>query len=157
WYVVGWDLDRADERTFRLSRIESNTITQLSHDVLQGIEQTSQRPENFDINNIRQRLRTNQSGGEATVWIAADTLSSLRARANVIEQQSGWELLYLKYQAPPKPAAKIAALTNSARIDVSSNLELSERVYDLTLIVRDAHQRTPAFSTPKLPPATRSR
>src|SRR5699024_10677188 len=87
WYVVAWDLDRADERTFPLSRIQSNTITQLSHDVLQGIEQTSQRPENFDINTIRQRLRTNQSGGEAKVWIAADTLSSLRVRANVIEQQ----------------------------------------------------------------------
>lgn len=157
WYVVGWDLDRADERTFRLSRIESNTITQLSHDVLQGIGQTSQRPENFDINNIRQRLRTNQSGGEAKVWIAADTLSSLRVRANVIEQQIGWDLLYIKYQDPLKTAAQIAALTNSARVDVSSNLELAELVDDLTVIVRDAHQGTPAFSIPKLTPVTRSR
>src|SRR5699024_9193330 len=126
-------------------------------DVLQGIEQTSQRPENFDINNIRQRLRTNQSGGEAKVWIAADTLSSLRVRANVIEQQIGWDLLYIKYQDPLKTPAQIAALTNSARGAVSSNLELADVVDDLTVIARDAHQGTPAFSIPKLTPVPRSR
>src|SRR5699024_12568714 len=61
WYVVGWDLERADERTFRLSSIESNNITQLSHDVLHSIEQTSPRPDNFAINKIRHRLRSNHA------------------------------------------------------------------------------------------------
>src|SRR5699024_9962743 len=86
-YELGGDSDSADDRSFRLSRIESKTISQISHDVLEGIVQTSQRLDNFDINNVRQRLRTIQSGGEAKVWIAVDTLSSLRVRDNVIEQQ----------------------------------------------------------------------
>ena len=157
WYVVGWDLDRAEERTFRLSRVESNTITQLSDDVLQDVEKTSQRPENFDINSIRQRLTPKQSGGEAKVWVAADTISSLRIRASVIEQHTGWDLLYIRYQDPLHTAARIAALTNSARVDVCSSLELAELVDDLTVIVRDAHQGVSAFSVPTLTPVTRTR
>lgn len=157
WYVVGWDLDRADERIFRLSRIESNTITQLSHDVLQGIRKTSQRPKNFDVDAIRQRLTAKQSDGEAKVWIATGTVSSLRIRANLIEQHSGWDLLYIRYQDPLQTAAQIAALTNSARVDVCSSLELAELVDDLTAVVRDTHQGACAFSLPELTPVTRAR
>ena len=48
-----------------------------------GIRKTSQRPKNFDVDAIRQRPPW-QSDGEAKVWIATGTVSSLRIRANLI-------------------------------------------------------------------------
>src|SRR5699024_10107346 len=83
WYVVGWDLDRNDERIFRLSRIESKAITLLPNDALDGQRESSLRPQQFSIEAIRARLHTEQVAAEAYVWVAENVSSSLRIRADV--------------------------------------------------------------------------
>lgn len=157
WYVVGWDLDRNDERIFRLSRIESNTIAPLPADAVRGQQEHSLRPENFDAEDIRTRLRTEQSPAEAYVWIDQNVSSNLRIRATIIERSSGWELVHFTYRDALKTAASIAALTTDARVDVRNGHELAELVDDITAIVRDAHDGISALSLPKLKKTTRTR
>ena len=157
WYVVGWDLDRNDERIFRLSRIESKAITLLPNDALDGQRESSLRPQQFSIEAIRARLHTEQVAAEAYVWVAENVSSSLRIRADVVQHSSGWELLHFTYRDPLKVAASIAALTTNARVDPQQSAELAELVGDITAMVRDAHTGASALSVPKLLKVTRTR
>ncbi|HIY86023.1 MAG TPA: WYL domain-containing protein [Candidatus Yaniella excrementavium] len=157
WYVVGWDLDRHDERIFRLSRIESKTITALPSEALTGQRESSLPPPQFSIEAIRARLYTEQAATEAYVWIAENVSTSLRIRAEVVHRSPGWELLYFTYRDPLKVAASIAALTTKARVNPQQSAELAELVDDLTAVVRDAHTGTPVLAVPKLTKVTRTR
>ena len=157
WYVIGWDLDRADERIFRLSRIESPTITPLPSDALTGQEEHSVRPANFDIAEIRQRLRTDQQPTDAYVWITENTPSSLRVRAKIVDSKPGWELAHFTYRDPLKAAASIVALGSQAIVDATHSTELAELVSDILAIIRDAHAGPSALSVPKLTKVARTR
>lgn len=157
WYVVGWDLDRGNERIFRLSRIESKAITPLPADALDGQREASLRPQNFSVEATRARLHTEQAATEAHVWIAEHVASSLRIRAEVVQRSHGWELLHFTYRDPLKVAASIAALTTNARVDTQRDVELDELVDDITAMVRDAHTGPSALSIPKLTKVTRTR
>ncbi|WP_022870778.1 helix-turn-helix transcriptional regulator [Yaniella halotolerans] len=157
WYVVGWDLDRGDERIFRLSRIESNAITVLPNDALTGQREASLRPEQFSIDAIRSRLYTEQTATEAYVWIAENVSSSLRVRADIVQRSSGWELLHFTYRDPLKVAASITALTTGAHVDLQRSPELAELVDDRTAMVRDAHTGASALSVPELTKVARTR
>ncbi|NWN86991.1 MAG: WYL domain-containing protein [Micrococcaceae bacterium] len=157
WYVVGWDLDRAGERIFRLSRIESTTITPLPSDALRGQERNSARPAHFDIAEIRQRLRTDQQPTDAYVWLTENTPSSLRVRADIVDSTAGWELAHFTYRDPLKAAASIVALGSQAIVDTRHGTELAELVSDILAIIRDAHAGTSALSVPKLTKVARTR
>src|SRR5690625_7659632 len=39
WYLVGWDFDRDDERIFKLTRIESKTISPLAAEAISRSEE----------------------------------------------------------------------------------------------------------------------
>src|SRR5699024_11036444 len=117
WYMTGWDLDRRSERLFKLSRIESKTISLLAAEVLGDQEHSSARPADFDVEDIRQRLYTDQPPADGYVWLVSDTASSVRIRAERVEQHAGWDLLRITYRDPLKTAATIAALTTNARVD----------------------------------------
>lgn len=157
WYVVGWDLDRGNERIFRLSRIESKAITPLPAEVLAGHGQASLRPKHFSIEATRARLYIEQTATEAYVWISENVASSLRIRGESVQQSHGWELLHFFYRDPLKIAASVAALTTNARVDRHRSAELAELVDDITAIVRDAHTGPSALSIPKLSKVTRTR
>src|SRR5699024_106554 len=143
WYVVGWDLDRQDERIFRLSRIESNTVTSLPARALAGRNTASLRPHDFSVAAIRARLNTEHPAAEAYLWITENTVSQLRVRAQTVERKNGWDLLHFQYRDPFKVAASIAALTTEAQVDTRNGTELAELVDDITAIVRDAHAGAP--------------
>src|SRR5699024_12071954 len=135
WYVVGWDLDRHDERIFRLSRIESKTITALPSEALTGQRESSLPPPQFSIEAIRARLYTEQAATEAYVWIAENVSTSLRIRAEVVHRSPAWELLYFTYRDPLKVAASMTAPTTDARVDRHQSSHLDHRVADVTAVV----------------------
>lgn len=158
WYLVGWDFDRCEERLFKLSRIESKTISQLSSEVSTDQHEVSLRPADFNIEATRQRLHTQQApAAEAYVWIAADTPSKLRIRADILEHRDGWELAHFTYRDPLQTAASVAALTTSAQVDRRHNMELAELVFDILAIVRDRHQGSSDLHVPTLAKVTRPR
>lgn len=157
WYVVGWDFDRHDERLFRLSRIESNTITVLPTDAVNDESGASFRPHHFNVEDVRARLQIDQSAAEGYVWIAENVASSLRIRAKIVEQLPGWELLYFTYREPLKTAASIAALSTNARVDTNHSTELAELVDDIIAKVRDAHTGTSKLSVPNMTKVVRPR
>lgn len=157
WYMTGWDVDRRGERLFKLSRIESKTITPLPTEVLADQEEDSLRPADFDVEDIRQRLYIQQPPGDAYVWITRDTASSLRIRAERIEQHADWELLHITYRDLLKTAASIAALTNNAQVDHERSPELADLVADILAMVRDAHHGASDLTVPKLTKVARPR
>lgn len=157
WYVVGWDLDRQDERIFRLSRIESNTVTSLPARALAGRNTASLRPHDFSVAAIRARLNTEHPAAEAYLWITENTVSQLRLRAQTVERKNGWDLLHFQYRDPFKVAASIAALTTEAQVDTRNGTELAELVDDITAIVRDAHAGAPTLTVPKMTKVARTR
>lgn len=157
WYMTGWDLDRRGERLFKLSRIESKTISLLPSEVLGDQAQVSLRTEDFDVEDIRQRLDTQQPPADGFVWLTSDTASNLRIRAELVEQRDGWDLLHINYRDPLKIAASIAALTTTAQVDSVRSPELAELVSDILAIVRDAHLGDSPLTVPKLAKVSRPR
>lgn len=157
WYMVGWDFDRRDERLFKLSRIESKTISALSADAISVASSASMRPADFDIESIRRRLYLQQPETAAYIWLRSDTPSSLRVRAQAIAQRNGWELLQLTYQDALKTAARVAALTTQAQVDHERSPELAELVADILAVVRDAHVGVSPWTVPKLHKVARTR
>lgn len=70
------------------------------------------RPADFDIEAIRQRLYLQQPTTNLYVWLHEDTATSLRIRAQLVEQHNGWQLWHVTYQDAFKTAATVAALAN---------------------------------------------
>lgn len=157
WYLVGWDFDRRDERLFKLTRIESRTISPLATDIMSTQVRESMRPADFDIDAVRRRFDRQQPETDAYVWLQGETPSSLRVRARVVEEQHHWQLLHVTYRDPLKIAASVAALTTRAQVDQRRSPELAELVYDILAIVRDAHEGPSNLSVPALRKVTRSR
>jgi predicted DNA-binding transcriptional regulator YafY len=158
WYLVGWDFDRDDERIFKLTRIESKTISPLAAEAISARQQSaSMRPPDFDINAIRQRLYTEQSQTDAYIWLDAEAASGLRVRATLIDERNGWELLQVTYQDTLKTAASIAALATQAQVDHERSPDLAQLVADILAIVRDAHAGTSSFNVPALRKVARTR
>ncbi len=93
WYVTGFDLDRADERVFRLSRVESGVRTTGSpgaYEVPPGHEP-------------RQLVELTESAGgqpaTASVRVRAGAGNSLRRRASAVRDDApGWSVLELDFQ-----------------------------------------------------------
>src|SRR5699024_2714241 len=141
WYLVGWDFDRCEERLFKLSRIESKTISQLSSEVSTDQHEVSLRPADFNIEATRQRLHTQQApAAEAYVRRSAETPCELRIRDDLLESRDGWELAPSTYRDPLQTAASVAALTTSAQVDRRHNVDLAELVFAILAIGRHRHQ-----------------
>lgn len=157
WYVVGWDLDRGDERIFRLTRIESKSIAVLPWHALHGQTTVSLPPADFNAADIRQRLHTEYAPAEAYVWIPIDAATGLRVRAQSINVQNGWELVQFSYRDPVNTAARIAAATTHALVDVQRSSELAQLVATILTNVRDVHAGPTPLHVPELTKVIRRR
>lgn len=72
WYLVGHDVDRAEVRTFRLSRI-GDDVTAL------GKSGSVKKPDGVDLQAIVERVAsTGDVAGEAHVWVADGRAAELR-------------------------------------------------------------------------------
>lgn len=105
WYAAGWDLDRQDERLFRVSRVVGRPVE------LRGpeAEAAPARPAGWNPVEIRDRL-LGSGGGErdlVRLWVAPGRGHSVRLRGAPVEPQAedgaapgpGWELWELERPA----------------------------------------------------------
>lgn len=89
WYLVGQDLDRSAERTFRLSRMVSDvTITGT----------TFERPRDFDVTESLAQLETLQAPETAVLQVRAGAAQSLRLRGpSPLPGTGGWDEIRFDY------------------------------------------------------------
>jgi proteasome accessory factor B len=93
WYVVGHDLDRDDQRMFRLSRV-SGAVR------LEGEEGAFTVPEGTDVRHLASRLAPETSERTATVRVRAGKALALRHRAAAPDEapaDEGWESLVIGF------------------------------------------------------------
>jgi predicted DNA-binding transcriptional regulator YafY len=74
WYVVGFDHDAAEQRTYRVDRIDGNVTV--------GDAATHERPVGFDVRQAFPADAKQMGGGSATALVAVD---GARARAAILE------------------------------------------------------------------------
>ncbi|WP_026552920.1 WYL domain-containing protein [Arthrobacter sp. H20] len=108
WYVVGRDLDRGEERYFRLSRITTTPQT---------LEGTFHVPDTFTMLDSLGSLDRASEPFEAVVAVRPDTCHLLRTRRGAREEESdgGWDTIRFPYGDPEETAADIAAFGPRAR------------------------------------------
>ena len=88
WYVVGHDVDRADQRMFRLSRVVG--------EVSLG-EGTFTVPEGTDIRRLASRLAPDPADRTATVRVRPGKAVALRHRALSVAGDEEWERLEIGF------------------------------------------------------------
>lgn len=74
WYLVGWDADRHDSRTFRLSRIETDPRPEQGDPA----EQMSLPGPDFSLREVHDRLRGEQEADTLRVWVQPGRAQSVR-------------------------------------------------------------------------------
>ncbi|MHA7275632.1 helix-turn-helix transcriptional regulator [Arthrobacter sp. Hz1] len=108
WYVVGRDLDRGEERYFRLSRI---TTAPVQH------EGTFDVPDDFTMRDSLASLGRASEPFSAVVAVRPDTCHLLRTRRGALSSgdDGGWDTITFPYGDPGEAAADIAAFGPRAR------------------------------------------
>lgn len=91
WYVVGYDMDRGDERMFRLSRVEGPVVLGDRADAFVV-------PEGVDLQLLAHRLSPRGETSTASVLARAGEATGLRRRAEQVEEavEPGWDRLHLR-------------------------------------------------------------
>lgn len=95
WYVVGWDVDRADERVFRLSRVVGEARTD-------GPPGSFEVPAGTDVRATARRLAPAPAEEEVTVLVRAGTGHALRRTSREVltsvpgpDDRTRWDRLVL--------------------------------------------------------------
>lgn len=107
WYLSGFDLDKGEQRSFRLSRITT--------DVSVHAEETFKRPEGFAIASVLDTLGTGTPHA-ARIAVPLDSAHWLRSRpgtgvvADSDWHREGWEVLEVSYREPELMADDVAAM-----------------------------------------------
>ncbi len=78
WYLLGFDLDRDDERVFRLSRVQGNAVAT-------GPRGAYEIPEGLDIEVTTRRLAPPPADGRAVVLVRTGAALPLRRAADTVE------------------------------------------------------------------------
>jgi proteasome accessory factor B len=86
WYVVGHDLDRDEQRMFRLSRV-------VGEPVLDGPPDSFEVPPGTDLRAMADRLAPDTPQRTAVLQARAGRALGLRHRAQVTAGEDGWDRL----------------------------------------------------------------
>lgn len=91
WYVVGYDVERKDERMFRLSRIEGPVE-------IGGLAEAFVVPEGVDLQLLARRLTPREETSTARVVARTGAATGLRRQAEKVEEavEPGWDRLHLR-------------------------------------------------------------
>lgn len=106
WYLVGWDLDRDGQRTFRLSRMES-APTAAAGDP--GPAAAPHRPDDLDLAAVHAAVSGERAPAETHLRLATGRAVQLRVGAEVLESGAEADLVRLAYTRPAETAGAIAA------------------------------------------------
>ena len=121
WYVVGYDLDKADRRVFRLSRVVGTAS-------VAGAPGSYEIPDGVDVRAIAEAtLRPDVPAEPVTLLVRPGTGHTLRRHAVRVEPLAEWERLYL-----PTPPAGLAdeVLAHGADVLVESPAALRTTVVE---------------------------
>ncbi|NKE09812.1 WYL domain-containing protein [Kocuria subflava] len=122
WYVIGWDLDRQAERTFRLSRIVSDVRITTT---------TFTPPADFSMNQRLDAMEAAPQLGSVTVDVAPGRAQMLRRMASATahgaghraaDAAEGFDRLTVPVTEPERVAAEIAAVGPDAVVPTPADV-----------------------------------
>lgn len=128
WYLLGWDLQRRDRRTFRVTRFDSEPTAARVADTA---ETAPYRPADLDLSAVRRLISGDRSPARASLWLTAGRAHGLRLGATATgrrrapdEGSDGTEQAGLReqvrdevqvtYTRPAELAATVAAAGEAA-------------------------------------------
>lgn len=112
WYLVGWDLDRQAQRTFRLTRIESEPGPAPARG-----RPAPQRPADLDLQAVHDVISGERAPATVALLVRPGRGVGLRLGAEVAGTTAdGWDRLSLTYTRPGELAGTIAAAGPAARV-----------------------------------------
>lgn len=116
WYLVGWDLDRQAQRTFRLTRMESEPQSA----TVRG-RPAPGRPGDFDLQSVHALVSGEREPATVDLELRPGRAVGLRLGAEPTgTTRDGWDRVTLSYTRPAELAGTVAAAGPSARVSSSS-------------------------------------
>jgi predicted DNA-binding transcriptional regulator YafY len=115
WYLIGWDLQRQAQRTFRLTRMESEPQR------ADGDVNAPGRPADLDIQAVHDVISGEHEPATATLQLRPGRAVGLRLGAEVTGSAAdGWDEVAVSYTRPADMAGAVAAAGPAARVPFSS-------------------------------------
>lgn len=171
WYAAGWDLDRRQERLFRITRVIGTPKRLTGADA----EDAPSRPAGWNPADIRDRLLGRGEGERDRIrlWVAPGRGHSVRLRADAVDPESadgaapgeGWELFEMDRPAHDgleQVCGQLMGVVQPSAADPA----LAAEVHEAWGSVRDRHAGDPDLSvlpalkrpsSPRLRPGQRDR
>jgi proteasome accessory factor BC len=129
WYLVGWDLDRGEQRTFRLTRIESDP-RRVEDGADRRTAEAPKRPADFDVRAVHDLISGERRPATTVLRLATGRAVQLRLGAEPVDTPGspdpaapagipapeGWDDVRITYTRPAEVAGNIASAGPLARV-----------------------------------------
>lgn len=132
WYLVGFDQEKGEVRTFRTDRIVGEVV-ETKHDILEPM------PADFDLSSITSTWESSDKAATvATVMVRPGRAASLRVLASACEVGEEWDELTIPYHHESQIVGLIASACDVARVKAPKELHASvDRIVKTTLSVHN--------------------
>jgi proteasome accessory factor B len=132
WYLIGFDQDKGEVRTFRTDRIVGDLV-ETRHDILESM------PKDFDLSAITDTWEhSDKDATIATVLVRPGRAASLRVLATTCEIGDEWDELTIPYHHESQLIGLIAASCDVTRVKSPQSLQDSvTRIVTTTLSVHN--------------------
>ncbi len=132
WYLIGFDQDKGEVRTFRTDRIVGDLV-ETKHDILESM------PKDFDLSAITDTWEhSDKDATIATVLVRPGRAASLRVLATACEIGDEWDELTIPYHHESQLIGLIAASCDVTRVKSPQTLQDSvTRIVTTTLSVHN--------------------
>ena len=132
WYLIGFDQDKGEVRTFRTDRIVGDLV-ETKHDILESM------PKDFDLSTITDTWEhSDKDATIATVLVRPGRAASLRVLATACEIGDEWDELTIPYHHESQLIGLIASSCDVTRVKSPQSLQDSvTRIVTTTLSVHN--------------------
>jgi proteasome accessory factor B len=132
WYLVGFDQEKGEVRTFRTDRIVGDLL-ETKQDILEPM------PNDFDLSTITDSWENSATGATiATILVRPGRAASLRVLATACEVGDEWDTLTIPYHHESQLIGLIASSCDVTRVKAPQSLHDSvTRVVSTTLSVHN--------------------
>ena len=132
WYLIGFDQDKGEVRTFRTDRIVGDLV-ETKHDVLESM------PKDFDLSTITDTWEhSDKDATIATVLVRPGRAASLRVLATTCDIGDEWDELTIPYHHESQLIGLIASSCDVTRVKSPQSLQDSvTRIVTTTLSVHN--------------------
>jgi proteasome accessory factor B len=132
WYLIGFDQDKGEVRTFRTDRIVGDLV-ETRHDILESM------PKDFDLSAITDTWEHSDKGATiATVLVRPGRAASLRVLATTCDIGDEWDELTIPYHHESQLIGLIASSCDVTRVKSPQSLQDSvTRIVTTTLSVHN--------------------